>query len=96
MQSKALHLEFASSTGNSGIVIDSQPMNGNIDLTSPLMTCGILEFTTDDVKEPADFGDLVEVVSSGIIYRGFVQEATFKYAKNESVKYKLIVKDIEL
>ena len=38
----------------------------------------------------------VEIESGGILYRGFVEEAIFHYATNEAVKYKLIVKDIEL
>lgn len=96
MQAKKLHLEFASSTGNSSIIIAGKPMSGNIEIDTPLMTCGRVSFTTDEVDEPATENDLVEIESGGIIYRGFVEEAVFKYANNEAVKYKLIVKDIEL
>ena len=96
MQAKILHLEFASSTGNSNIVIAGMAMSGNIEIDTPLMTCGRVSFTTDEVDEPATENDLVEIESGGIIYRGFVEEAVFKFAKNEAVKYKLIVKDIEV
>lgn len=96
MQAKKLHLEFASSTGNSSIVIDGRPMSENIDIDTPLMTCGRISFTTDNVDEPASDNNLVEIESGGILYRGFVEEAIFHYATNEAVKYKLIVKDIEL
>lgn len=96
MQAKILHLEFASSVGNSSIIIDGQAMSNDIEIHSPLMTCGRISFTTNEVDEPASDNDLVEIESNGIVYRGFIEEAVFKYAKNEAVKYKLIVKDIEL
>lgn len=96
MQAKRLHLEFASSVGNSSIIIGGQAMSDDIEISAPLMTCGRISFTTDEVDEPASDNDLVEIESNGIVYRGFIEEAVFKYAKNESVKYKLIVKDIEL
>lgn len=96
MQAKILHLEFASSVGNSSIIIDGQAMSDDIEINSPLMTCGRISFTTNEVDEPASDNDLVEIESNGIVYRGFIEDAVFKYAKNEAVKYKLIVKDIEL
>lgn len=96
MQAKNLHLEFASSFGNSNIIIGGRPMSADIDLNDPLMTCGRLTFTTDEVDEPPRENDIVEVESGGILYRGFIDEAVFRYANNEAVKYKLIVKDIEL
>lgn len=95
MQSKALHLEFASSDGNSSIVIGGRSMSADIDMTSPLMTCGLLEFTTDDTDSPASFDDLIEIENDGWRYRGFISEVSYLFARNESVKYKLIVKDIE-
>lgn len=96
MQARKVHLEFASSVGNSSIVIGDRAMSGNIDIDTPLMTCGRVSFTTDAVDEPASENNLVEIESGGILYRGFVEEAIFHYATNEAVKYKLIVKDIEL
>lgn len=96
MQANKLHLVFASSLGNSNIIINGLSMSDDIDIATPLMTCGRISFTTDKVDEQASENDLVEIESGGILYRGFVDEAVFKYAKNETVKYKLIVKDIEL
>lgn len=96
MQAKTLHLEFASSVGNSSIIIAGQGMSDDIEINNPLMTCGRISFTTDEVDEPASDNDLVEIESNGILYRGFIEEAVFKFAKNEAVKYKLIVKNIEL
>ena len=71
-------------------------MSEDIDIDSPLMTCGLITFVTDEVDIPLGENDLIEIESGGILYRGFVDEAVFKYARNEAVKYKLIVKDIEL
>lgn len=96
MQAKKLHLEFASGYGNSNVVVGSLPMSADIDIDTPLMTCGRIAFTTDDVDEPALENELVEIYSHGVVYRGFVEEATFRYAVNEAVKYKIIVKDIIL
>ena len=56
----------------------------------------MIEFTTDDVDGPVDANSLIEIESGGITYRGFLDYATFTYAKNEAAEYKLIVKDIEL
>lgn len=96
MQAKELHLAFASSEGNSTIEIDGVPMTSDIEISNPLATCGVIEFTTDDVDEPVDANSLIEIESGGITYRGFLDYATFTYAKNEAAEYKLIVKDIEL
>ena len=71
------------------------PLSSDVVVDTPLMTCGTVEFTTDDTDDPEVFDSLVEIVDNGVVYRGFVDEATFKYAKNEAVKYKLLIKDIE-
>lgn len=95
LQSETLKLKFASSDGNSEIIIDGMPLSSDVVVDTPLMTCGTVEFTTDDTDDPEVFDSLVEIVDNGVVYRGFVDEATFKYAKNEAVKYKLLIKDIE-
>lgn len=94
-QSRNLHLEFASSYGNGSIVIDGKAMTDDIDLGTPLFTCGKLEFKCEEVDEPLRENEIVEVESGGVLYRGFIEDAAFRYANNEAVKYKLIVKDIE-
>lgn len=96
MQGHPLLLEFASSDGNSDIIINGQSISSDIMLSAPLMTCGILQFSCNDMDERIDINEIVEVHSNGITYRGFLKEVSFKYARPETVKYKLIVKDIEL
>ncbi len=95
LQADKMTLRFASSTGNSSIVIGGEAMSDDITLDTPLATCGIIEFTTDDVDDIANVDELIEVVSDGVLYRGFLKEVDIKYAKTEAAKYKLIVKDIE-
>ena len=96
MQSANLHLKFASSDGNSEVVVDGIGISSDIDLSTPLITSGVVEFSTDDVDEPAGFDDIVEFESNGVVYRGFVLEAKFRYGKVEAADYKLIVKEIEI
>lgn len=96
MQSVNLHLKFASSDGNSEVVVDGVAVSSDLDLSTPLITSGVVEFSTDDVDEPASFNDIVEFESNGVVYRGFVLEAKFRYGKVEAADYKLIVKEIEL
>lgn len=96
MQSSSLTLEFASSDGNSNIIIDERPMSSDIVISDPLMTCGTLDFSCVDVDDKIALNDIIEVHSNGITYRGFLKEVSFKYAKAETVKYKLIVKEVEL
>lgn len=96
LQAAEMTLTFASSEGNSSIVIDGEPMNGNITLNTPLAMSGTLEFTTDEIDDIVNVNELIEVSDDGMIYRGFLQEADVLYARPEAAKYKLIVKDIEL
>lgn len=96
MQGNPLPLEFTSSEGNSNIIINGIPMNSDIVVSEPLITCGVLEFSSSDVDTELDVNALYEVKSNGITYRGFIKEVSFKYAKAETVKYKLIVKEVEL
>ena len=96
LQADNMLLRFASSTGNSDIVIDGVPMTSDLELTAPLAMAGTVEFSTDDIDLKNE-NDIIKVVDAdGITYTGFVKEADFKYAKEETAKYKLIAKNIEL
>lgn len=96
LQSDGLILTFASSTGNSAIVIGGEAMDADIALGGSFASAGVVEFTSDEVSDYTDMNRLVEVVDQGVLYRGFIKEVDFKYARNEAAKYKIIVKDIEL
>ena len=95
LQAGILNLTFASSTGNSDVVIDGTAVSSDIVLDSPFATSGVLEFTTGEVDDITGIDELIEVVDTdGTIYRGFLMEADLCYTKTEAAKYKLIVKDI--
>ncbi len=95
LQASAMTLTFASSTGNSSIVIDGQAMSDDITLGEGYATNGQVEFTTDEVDDIANVDELIEVEDSGITYRGYLLEVDVKYAATEAANYKLIVKEIE-
>lgn len=89
-------LKFASFDGNTDVRIDGVQGNTDLQLNEQLFTLGEVQFSSADVDTELDVNALYEVHSNGITYRGFLKEVAFKYAKAETVKYKLIVKEIEL
>ncbi|MDE7440943.1 MAG: hypothetical protein K2M69_02100 [Muribaculaceae bacterium] len=94
LQADLLTLTFASSTGNSDIVIDGEPITGNLVLDTPLATSGEIEFSTDDIDELPDLNELIEVEDDGMTYLGYLKEVDVTYAREEAAKYKLIVKEV--
>lgn len=96
LQADELTLTFASSVGNSSVIIGDTPMTGNLVLDTPLATCGTVEFSTDDISISNNSGDLIEVEKNGVIYRGFMKDAEFQYTRTEAVKCKIIVKEIAI
>ncbi len=94
LQAPAMTLSFTSSMGNSDIVINGQELKGDIEISNPFATNLILEFYHGDVDYRVNPGDIIEVSSHGIIYRGFLKEADYKVTREESIKYKLIIKEI--
>lgn len=89
-------LKFASFDGNTEVSINGIKGNADLQLNEQLFTLGEVQFSSADVDTKLDVNALYEVHSNGITYRGFLKEVSFKYAKAETVKYKLIVKEIEL
>lgn len=90
-----LTLRFASSEGNSDIIIDNVPMSSDIVIDNPLFTAGKVSFTTGDVSIP-EGNSLICVRANGITYKGFLSYVTLQYARMEAAQYDLIVKEVEL
>lgn len=88
-------LQFASSDGNSDIIIDGVKTTANIPLTQRLFSESEFEFVATDLEQSIDFSKLIKVVSNGLIYSGFLKETEFCYPNPKEVKYTLIVKDIK-
>lgn len=94
LQSSSMKLAFASSVGNSSIVIDGIAMNCDVLINCPIATCGCIEFETDEIDMPEYENGIIEVIDNGITYRGFISEVDFAFAKTGSATYKLIVKEV--
>lgn len=88
-------LEFASSDGNSDVVINGVALNSDVSIENRLFTVGVMNVTTGDTEIPADLSGIVEFSMNGKIYKGYVSEITLNIGRSESVTYKLIVKSIE-
>ena len=91
-----LTLKFASFDGNADISIDGVLCSADLNVNEQLFTLGEVHFDSANVDTELDVNALYEVQSHGITYRGFLKEVSYKYAKAETAKYKLIVKEIEL
>lgn len=94
LQSEDMTLKFASTTGNGDISIDEESLMSDIVLDTPLATCGILEFDTDTAFGESSVNRLIEVSDGEYIYRGFLKEVDTMYARAETTKCKIIVKEI--
>lgn len=88
-------LQFASSDGNSDIVIDGVKTTDNIPLADRLFSESELKFTATDLDQSIDFSKLIQVEKHGLLYSGFLKEVEFCYARPSEVDYTIIVKSIE-
>ena len=90
-----LTLKFASSEGNSDIIIDGENIAKDIILTENLFTAGEVNFTTDDMDIPNDWNTLVRISNMGTVYTGYIKKAEMKLGKQYGIEYTLIVKSVE-
>ncbi|MCM1093798.1 MAG: hypothetical protein NC421_07580 [Lachnospiraceae bacterium] len=88
-------LQFASSDGNSDIVIDGVKTTADIALGERLFSEMELDFTATDLERTIDYSKLVKVVKNGLVYSGFFKQTENCYARPSEVDYTLIVKSIE-
>ncbi len=89
-------LKFASFDGNTDVAVDGVRGNTDIQLMNQLFTVGTVEFITGDIDTPIDPTALYKVSSMGITYYGYISECRILFARAEAIKFKLLVKDIEL
>ena len=87
-------LQFASSDGNSDIVIDGVKTTADIPLSNRLFSEVELTFTATDLEQTIDFSKLVNVYKNGLCYSGFFKEVECCYARPSQVDYTIIVKSI--
>lgn len=92
----ASNLRFASSSGNSDIVINGVAENSDIVLTDPLFSVDTLNISAADGALPADVNALVEVQRNSKLYTCFVNELKYKIGRYDGVDYSLQIKNISL
>ncbi len=88
-------LEFASSDGNSGVVIGGVAENADVELSEALFTVGEVKATTGDLDVPEDLTGYVTLEKNGRKYEGYIQSVGYMYGRPAAVEYELIVKSIE-
>ena len=87
-------LRFASSSGNSDVVINDISENSDIELAEPLFTVDTLTISTADGGIPSDVNALVEVERNNLLYTCFINELKYKIGHYEGVEYNLQIKSI--
>lgn len=88
-------LIYASSEGNSSVEIDNVPFTADVKLQSQLFSCGQLEVSLADVETEIDPCALYQIRSGSTTYTGYLMQADVKHGKDEAIKFKLVVKNIE-
>lgn len=90
-------LDFASSDGNSDVVIDGVSEKTDIQLTEGerLFTVGEVSVESGDMKAPDDLTGLISIEKGGETYHGYIKDGKFNYGRSEAAKYTLIVESIK-
>lgn len=88
-------LEFASSEGNSDVVIDGVSEKADILISERSFTVGELSFETGDTEIPSDLSGYVVVTNGGKTYKGYLSNVSYNLGRSEAVKYTLIVKEAQ-
>lgn len=92
----ASNLKFASSSGNSSIVINNVAENSDIVLTDQLFSVSTLDISTADGTLPTDVNALVEVLRNSKLYTCFINELKYKIGRYDGIDYSLQIKNISL
>lgn len=87
-------LRFASSSGNSDVVINDIAENADIELTDPLFSVNTLSITAADGGIPSDVNALVEIERNSLLYTCFINELKYKIERYDGVEYSLQIKNI--
>lgn len=89
-------LKFASSEGNSDVVINDVAEKSDVSFTESegLFSPSVLSVETAEGKLPSDIHGLVEIRRGGFLYQCFVNEAKYKLGLYEGIKYELQIKSI--
>ena len=87
-------LKFASSEGNSTIIIGGVPINSDIETNEPLFSVGEVAFKTNDFKLPKNFQGLIEFEWEGRKYQGYLADVEISYQSSGILEYKLLERQV--
>lgn len=85
-------LDYASSEGNTSVLIDGKAENRNIELSEGLFTATEVEVETSDIELPNDLTGVVTFEYQGEQMKGYYLSADFCYTKTKSSKITLAMK----
>ena len=85
-------LQYASSEGNTSVVINGEAENRDMELSGGLFNVNELEIETSDIDLPESLNGYVEFEQHGEVRRGYIQSVDYHYTKTASAKLKLVEK----
>lgn len=85
-------LDYASSEGNTAVVINGKQENRDIVLNGGMFGVNEVEIETSDVELPQDMTGIVQFEHQGEMVQGYYKNADFHYTKTRSAKITLIMK----
>jgi hypothetical protein len=85
-------LRYASSEGNTSVIISGKAENRDISLAGGLFNVNEVEIETSDIEIPADMTGVVRFEHQGEMMEGYYKSTDYNYTKSKSAKITLIVK----
>lgn len=85
-------LTFASSDGNSDVMIDGQAENRDIKIADRMFTVSEVSLETSDIEIPDDLTGIVEFEHEGEMKQGYYKTKDYNFGKSESSNITLIIK----
>ena len=92
---EGLILKYASSEGNSDVMINGESLSDDVTIHGALFSVGEVKFSTDDMDIPNDWNTLIRISNMGTVYTGYIKKAELKFGKQYGTEYTLIVKSVE-
>lgn len=86
----ARRLTFASSDGNSDIIIDGKKMNADVKITDRILTCGDISIKTNNVVLPTDWEGIICFEWEDYLFRCFLKSVDANFSRNEAFEYNLM------
>ena len=85
-------LKYASSEGNTNVLINGKKENRDLKIQGGLFTVEEVELETSDVNLPEDMTGFVEIERNGETIQGYYMNSDFNYTKTKNAKISLVVK----